>query len=163
MLPPTPPADLFIALIDEIQRMRGRLKTATAAFVDPDGPTGLAGTVLAAVVGAASPPTVPQIGRSLGYPRQTVQRQADELIARGLIVGVDNPDHKRARRLLPTQAGQAQQDRAHAASLVWAAQLMDGIDSAQLSGAVDTLRAIRARIEADARRDHAPFTDDNED
>ena len=47
--------------------------------------------VLSAVAGALSPPTVPQIGRSLGHPRQVIQRIADALVARGLIGFEDNP------------------------------------------------------------------------
>jgi DNA-binding MarR family transcriptional regulator len=148
----SPTADLLIQLIDEVQRFRGRLKTAIDRFHDPEGPVGLAMTVLTAVVCAPHPPTVPQIGRSLGYPRQTVQRQADELVERGLIAFVDNPDHKRARRLIATGAGTAAHGRSNARSMVWAAEFTRGIDPERLAAAVATLHMIRTRIEDEARQ-----------
>jgi DNA-binding MarR family transcriptional regulator len=165
MLSSPNPADLMIQLIDEMQRTRGRLASVTHAFSDPGGPVGLAMTVLTAVVRASHPPTVPQIGRSLGYPRQTVQRQAEDLVERGLIAFIDNPDHKRARRLVATGTGQATQDRASVRSLDWAANITQGLDPNDLAGAVAVLRTIRGRIESELREiaAAAPANDDNQD
>ena len=83
-------------------RLQGRLK---GAFTDSRLSTGLGETemtVLNAVAEAPSPPTVPQIGRALGHPRQVIQRAANALITAGLIATRDNPDHKRAVLLIPT-------------------------------------------------------------
>src|SRR3546814_12463811 len=58
----------------EVARLRGRMR---ALYADTRSASGLAEmelTVLTAVVNAAAPPTVAQIGRSLGHPRQVVQR-----------------------------------------------------------------------------------------
>ena len=145
-------AQMLIALIDEMHRLRGRLTSASVEFHASDEPAGLAMTVLTAVVMAAYPPTVPQIGRSLGYPRQTIQRQADDLAHRGLIAWVDNPDHKRAQRLVGTDAGNAIQSRANARSLVWAATITEGVDAEKLADAITTLHQIRARIEDRSRQ-----------
>ena len=93
------------SLVDELARLHGRFKSAFAAARDE---TGLGSTellVLNAVVEAERPPTVPQIGRSFGQPRQLVQRAANSLIARGLIEAAPNPDHKRAVLLRATEAG----------------------------------------------------------
>jgi DNA-binding MarR family transcriptional regulator len=144
-------AELMIQLIDEIHRARGRLNFVGSAFNDPDGPAGFSMTVLTAVVGAVHPPTVPQIGRSLGYPRQTVQRQAEYLVERGLITFIDNPDHKRARRMVATEAGKATHVRANTRSLAWAADFTRDMDPKRLTDAVSTLQMIRTRIESNAR------------
>ncbi|MGB3847509.1 MAG: hypothetical protein WA940_16685, partial [Sphingopyxis sp.] len=63
----------FERFADEVARLRGRMR---ALYADTRAQSGLPEmelTVLTAVVNAASAPTVAQIGRSLGHPRQVVQ------------------------------------------------------------------------------------------
>jgi DNA-binding MarR family transcriptional regulator len=145
-------AELMIQLIDAVMRARGRLASRSANVEEAGEVEGLSRTVLTAVVMAAHPPTVPQIGRSLGYPRQTIQRLADQLSRRGLIAFIDNPDHKRARRLIATPAGQAWHRAAHQHSLAWAAEFTQGIAPQRLAETVETLRLINERLELEARR-----------
>lgn len=148
-------AVLLTEYFDEMLRGTPRLSGVSDRFVPEGGPKGLAMTVLTAVVRAERPPTVPQIGRSLGYPRQTIQRHADTLVTDGLIETADNPDHKRARRLLPTQAGRDVYARSHAASLAWAERFTADIGSEELAAALRTMRKIRAKLEAVAREGQA--------
>jgi DNA-binding MarR family transcriptional regulator len=136
-------------LTDEVLRTHGRLLSATAGFGTADGLTGAQLLVLTTVVRAARPPTVPQIGRSLGHSRQAVQRLADALVERGLIETADNPDHKRARLLMATQEGLAAYERSNRLSRSWAERVTDGMDPGELAAAVDTLRKIRQRLETD--------------
>jgi DNA-binding MarR family transcriptional regulator len=152
-------ADLMIQLIDEIQRTRGRL--ASISFSDSDGLGGLDMTVLNAVVLAAYPPTVPQIGRSLGYPRQTIQRHAEALVERRLMAFIDNPDHKRALRLVATSDGKAVQGKATAKSLIWAAAITRDLDPRRLADAIGMLKIIRTRIERDLRYSGGAAETDN--
>jgi len=152
--------ELLIQLIDEVQRTKARLGTVAVDFNDPGGPTGLTMTILTAVTRALHPPTVPQIGRSLGYPRQTVQRHADQLVELGLIEAVENPDHKRAPRLMATEAGQALHARANARSLAWARTFTADIDPEKLATTVATLQTIRAKIERQARETPDETTDE---
>jgi DNA-binding MarR family transcriptional regulator len=63
--------------------------------------------VLSATFDSRVPPTVPQIGRNLGYARQLVQRVVNELVEEGLIQTVPNPHHKRAVLLEPTEEAHA--------------------------------------------------------
>jgi DNA-binding MarR family transcriptional regulator len=137
------------ALIDEILRTRGRLVTTTPALGTEEGLTGSQSLVLASVIRAVQPPTVPQIGRSLGYTRQAVQRTADALADRGLIEFVDNPDHKRARRLVPTEDGRAVDEAVQCRSHAWATRITEGMDPGDLTAATETLRALRTRLEAE--------------
>jgi DNA-binding MarR family transcriptional regulator len=136
-------------LVDEVLRCHGRLLTATANLGTGDGLTGAQLLVLTTVVRADRAPTVPQIGRSLGHSRQAVQRLADALVERGLIEAVDNPDHKRARRLVPTAAGRRAYDRSNARGRDWAARVTEDMSPAELTAAAETLRRLRRRLEAD--------------
>jgi DNA-binding MarR family transcriptional regulator len=108
--------------------------------------------VFNAVAGAALPPTVPQIGRSLGHARQVVQRAATRLVDRGLATWIDNPDHKRAQRLVATAEGQALKARADAEGLRTAAALVEGLDPALIDSTARSVRSIREHLEAKIRR-----------
>ena len=81
----------FLALAEELARPAG----LTAAWWQ----------VLGAVLGA--PLQVAGIAREMGLARQSVQRIADILVERGLAVYRDNPAHRRAKLLVPTEAGRA--------------------------------------------------------
>lgn len=144
--------ELLIQLIDELARLNGRLTPIKTSFMNDGDPTGLANLVLTAVVRASSPPTVPQIGRSLGLQRQTVQRKADLLAGEGLVDWVANPDHKSSRRLVATSRGRAIYEAASERSLEWAARFVESIDHDRLADTVATLRSIRSRIEFEARK-----------
>lgn len=115
------------------------------------GLTEVENIVLTAVTGASHPPTVPQIGRSLGHPRQVIQRAADALVVRGLIDWRDNPDHKRARLLTATVEGERLRHLADVAGLERAAQFSCGIDPDLLAATVAGLRTIRESIETNLR------------
>jgi DNA-binding MarR family transcriptional regulator len=136
-------------LVDEVLRTSGRLVAATATTA-AGGLSGAQLLVLSSVVRAERPPTVPQIGRSLGHSRQAVQRLVDGLCARGLIKAVDNPDHKRARRLVPTRLGKAAHAQADRRSRTWAARVTQGLTAAEIGSAAATLRKLRHRLESDS-------------
>ena len=144
-------AALLIQLLDEVARIRGRISSAFAEGRIATGLSDLEMVVLNAVTGAAHPPTVPQIGRSLGHARQVIQRAASALVAQGLIEWVANPDHKRAHRLVATERGLARKSTADAKGRAVAERLTEGMDIALLERAVASLHAVRERIEADAR------------
>lgn len=140
-------ASLVPALVDEVLRTRGRLLSATASFGADAGLSGAQTLVLVAVARAPQPPTVPQIGRSLGHTRQAVQRVVDALAANGFVEFVENPDHKRARRLVVTDRGRAAHAAADARSRQWARQATTGLPPGDLATTIATLRALRVRLE----------------
>jgi DNA-binding MarR family transcriptional regulator len=143
------------ALIDAVGRIRGRLKGCYAPAQMPSGLTDTEATVLTAVVGAAVPPTVAQIGRSLGHPRQVIQRATNQLIATGLVLPAANPDHKRAPLLHPTPSGTALAAETSARAEAITARLADRIDTALVVEATAVLNRLRAQIEAVVREDAA--------
>jgi len=137
----------FERFADEVARLRGRMR---ALFSDARAESGLGEmelTVLTATVNAATAPTVAQIGRSLGHPRQVVQRAANRLVELGLIELTDNPGHKRASLLVATPAGEKlkAEDRDRASTITKA--VLQRIATEEFAEAADRLAAIRAEIE----------------
>ncbi|MDE2403203.1 MAG: MarR family transcriptional regulator [Sphingomonadales bacterium] len=137
----------LVGLVDEISRLNGRLKTTFAASRRAIGLGESEMMVLNAVVEAERPPTVPQIGRSLGSPRQLVQRATNALVARGLIETAANPDHKRAGLLVPTARGIAMKREADAAAEALGAGLSAAVDAETAHEATRLLRTIRRALE----------------
>ena len=138
----------LISLIDEVIRLQGRFKSI---FAGSNGVTGLPSMeliVLTAVVEAGGAPTVPQIGRSLGHPRQVIQRAANALIEAGLVEAAPNPHHKRAPLLLPTRRGKAVKRKADASALRAADAILHRIDAARCRRLAEGLRELRGEIEA---------------
>jgi DNA-binding MarR family transcriptional regulator len=150
-------APLLIELLDEVHRLRGRFISVLTDIRSSIDLSPTENMTLSAVVNASRPPTVPQIGRSLGHPRQVIQRAVDRLIERALVEAIGNPDHKRAHLLVATPQGQALHGDAHARALVMAARVVDGMDTQALADAVATLRVVRTRLQqADAMPMHHP-------
>lgn len=149
----------LVGLSDELIRLNGRLKSLFADARRPDGLGDSEMAVLNAVVEADRPPTVPQIGRSFGQPRQLVQRAANSLIEAGLIEAVPNPDHKRAVLLRATDEGIARKRAIDVRADAIAADVAGTIDAAAMREATAALRAIRKDMEARLRtRDRAAET-----
>ncbi len=142
----------LVGLIDEISRLNGRLKTTFAASRRAVGLNDSEMMVLNAVVEAERPPTVPQIGRSLGNPRQLVQRAANALIAEGLIAAAPNPDHKRAALLCATGSGIALKRQADARADEVANKMAASLDPAAVREVTRDLRVLRKQLEAQLRR-----------
>jgi DNA-binding MarR family transcriptional regulator len=137
-----------IALLDEVIRINGRLKSI---FIGVRATTGLSAmeiTVLTAVVESHLAPTVPQIGRSLGNPRQVIQRAANTLIAAKLVETAANPHHKRAPLLKATSRGQALKRKADASAGATLRSLSRGIDQAKCRRVAGDLRQLRHAFEA---------------
>ncbi len=144
----TPPFAEFANFADEVARLRGRIR---ALFAETRSHSGLAEmelTVLTAVTNAISPPTAAQIGRSLGHPRQVVQRAANRLAETGLIAFCENPDHKRASLLVATEAGRELKANDHKRSEAVTQALLQRVEPAAFADAARRLHAIRAEIEA---------------
>lgn len=146
MSPATHPP--FARFADEVARLRGRLRALFEEVRSEAGLSEMELTVLTATTNAAYPPTVAQIGRSLGHPRQVVQRAANHLAELGLIAFIANPDHKRASLLEPTAAGRALKASDHERSEAVRAAVLTRIDEAAFASAADQLQAIRGEIEA---------------
>lgn len=141
----------LIGLSDELIRLGGRMKGVFAGARRSEGLGDSELSVLNAVVEADRPPTVPQIGRSFGQPRQLVQRAANSLIADGLIATAPNPDHKRALLLVPTEQGLELKREMDARADAIAQVIAADVDNDIVREATRALRTIRKQMEAHLR------------
>ncbi|MEJ5975679.1 MarR family transcriptional regulator [Novosphingobium sp. PS1R-30] len=141
----------LVGLSDELIRLNGRLKGMFAGARRSEGLGDSELTVLNAVVEADRAPTVPQIGRSLGQPRQIVQRAANSLIEDGLIEVEPNPDHKRAVLLRATAQGVALKREIDARADAIAEEIAGSLDADLVRRAAGLLHDIRKELEARLR------------
>jgi DNA-binding MarR family transcriptional regulator len=141
----------LVGLSDELIRLGGRMKATFAGARREEGLGDSEMSVLNAVVEADHPPTVPQIGRSFGQPRQLVQRAANSLMAAGLIEAAPNPDHKRAVLLRATERGTALKREIDARADAIAGEIGDGLDTELVREATAALNTIRKQLEARLR------------
>jgi len=141
----------LVGLSDELIRLNGRMKALFASARRSEGLGDSELSVLNAVVEADRPPTVPQIGRSFGQPRQIVQRAANSLIAAGLIEPVPNPDHKRAVLLRATDQGMAMKRGMDARADEVATTVAADLDAESVRAATLALRQVRKQLEAQLR------------
>jgi DNA-binding MarR family transcriptional regulator len=148
MLKTPHPLNPLVELIDEIVRVNGRLRSVFASVNAQSGLLAMETTVLTAVVESHVAPTVAQIGRSLGNPRQVIQRAANALIAAGLIETALNPHHKRAPLLLATRKGKLLKHRADALASEATDALLRSISANKCRRVAGEVRELRSEIEA---------------
>ncbi len=146
------PPNALVDLISEAARLYGRFQSVAWPACVAEGLTGPAQLmVLDAVIRAADPPTVPRIGRSLGHSRQAIQRIADDLARAGLVSFADNAQHKTAKLVVPTKAGEALSRRIGARMAAWIDRVGDSMPPGHLDAAIATLRTVRVGIEDEVR------------
>jgi len=141
----------LVGLVDETIRLNSRLRSVFAAVRAEFPLNDSESMVLNAVVEADRAPTAAQIARSMGTDRQLVQRAANALREKGLIDTADNPDHKRAPLLVPTEAGVALKRESDARAETLAEDLLPAGDLDAVREATAALRTIRRQLEARLR------------
>jgi DNA-binding MarR family transcriptional regulator len=149
-MPLSPRALVVSDLAIEVFRANGALIAAGDALTAPAGLTSARWQVLGVIDHA--PATVADIARSMGLRRQSVQQTADSLTADGLAAFHDNPRHRRAKLLDPTDAGRkalAEVERAHAE---WADRLAAALDASQVAAATEALRALTSALHPEGSR-----------
>jgi len=102
-----------------------------------------------AVLREFGPLTVASLARRQTTSRQASQRIVDELREDGFVVLADNPDHKRARLVVPTEAGRAALETVFAAFAAWAATTFSDIDHDRLCMATGLLTEVMQRLDGD--------------
>lgn len=139
----------LVTILGEATRIAGRCEQMFARVREECGLTGIETLTLIGIAHATTPPTVPQVGRSLGHPRQVILRAVRVLEDEGLVQPLPNPGHKRAALLVATEKGRAlgQAIDAQAAEII--ADLAGGLDLdlTQLAAMSDGLLTLRDRID----------------
>ena len=118
-------------------RLNGILLGIGESLSQPAGLTSARWQVLGAVL--REPLPVAGIARAMGLTRQSVQRNANLLVETGLAVYLDNPAHRRAKLLAPTETGRLAIRRIAVDQHSWARALTERIGDARLRQAVDIL------------------------
>ncbi len=134
-------------LILETFRLNGRLLAAGDELGSDLGLTSARWQVLGAVRDA--PLTVAQIGRNMGLTRQAVQRVANVLAEEGHVDFVSNPDHRRAKLVRLTGAGDAALTEISRRQVEWSNKLAKGMRAETIHEAFVVMQTLRHRLESD--------------
>ncbi|MBD3940476.1 MarR family transcriptional regulator [Microbacterium sp. NEAU-LLC] len=102
---------------------------------------------------ADSPRTVAAMARELGHARQSVQRVADVLAAEGLVVYIDDPADRRARRVAITPDGERALAHIMTRYAHWASRMRTLTDPAVVAQATAVLTAVGDAIESDLEKE----------
>ncbi len=141
----------LVMLVDEVSRMQGRVKSL---FADVHAETGLRpveNLVLNAIEESETPPSVSQIARSIGQPRQVIQRAVNELDHAGYIKKLANPTHKSVPLLALNKKGAKLKEKSNARSLAIAEAFLSEVDREHYRAIALELKAMRKELEAFAR------------
>jgi DNA-binding MarR family transcriptional regulator len=142
----TPAGDAFTSFVVRVARLGGDF-TATGEKLAALGGQTLARWV---VLDSAEdgPASVAQIARGRGMARQSVQRVADLLVRDGLAVYQDNPDHQRAKLLVPTPRGRRALRTISIAQKAWADALgveIGEVELRRLSAILERIQRVTSR------------------
>lgn len=144
----TPAGDALTALVLPAFELNGEFLAAAEDMTRPVGLTPAWWQVLGATLDEALP--VAEIARrvGLGLARQSVQRVADLLVERGWARFSDNPAHRRAKLLEPTEAGRAAVGRLAEAQHAWADAVGAEVGEDELRRTFASMRRIIAASRA---------------
>ena len=145
----SPAGDALTDLVIRTFRLNGLFLAAAEDMARPAGLTAARWQVLGAVLRA--PLTVSGVARAMGLTRQSVQRLADALVADGLAEYADNPRHRRARLLRPTDAGWDAIAVIRPLQHAFTHRVTEGMAAEELRQAVAVMDRLIARLQ-----DHSP-------
>ncbi|MFI1464883.1 MarR family winged helix-turn-helix transcriptional regulator [Nocardia carnea] len=126
-------------------RLNGQFLALAEKLAEPAGLTAAWWQVLGAVLHEPLP--VAGIARTMGVTRQSVQRIADLLVARGLAEYRANPAHRRAKLVAVTAEGQAAIDRIGPRHTEFAARLAKQVGEERLIEIVQALAELSAAVD----------------
>ncbi|MFJ3200103.1 MarR family winged helix-turn-helix transcriptional regulator [Streptomyces sp. NPDC086989] len=126
--------------------LNGRFLTLSEELARPAGLTAAWWQVLGAAL--REPLPVAGIARVMGITRQSVQRIADLLVAKGLAAYVPNPAHRRAKLLRPTEEGRAAVARITPAHAALADRLAEELGEAAFAETVQVLDRLTTALDA---------------
>ncbi len=125
-------------------RLNGQVLALAEDLSRPVGLTAARWQVLGAVL--TTPLSVSAIAREMGMARQSVQRIADILVDAGLAEYRDNPSHRRAKLVAPTNEGLAAVRRINPAHAQAATTLVAILGADRAAEAVSALHDISAAL-----------------
>jgi DNA-binding MarR family transcriptional regulator len=136
----TPEQELLSGLAKASFRLNGQFMTLAEQLARPAGLTGTRWQVLGSVLDEPFP--VADIARRIGVTRQSVQRVADDLVEQGLAEYLENPAHRRAKLLHPTDQGRDAVRRIGPSHAALAEQLAGQVGEDSLRDALNALNTL---------------------
>ncbi len=138
----TPEGNALTALVLPAFELNGEFLAAAAMITEPHELTPAQWQVLGAAL--EEPLPVAEIARriGLGLTRQSVQRVANDIVARGWADWKDNPHHQRAKLVAPTPAGHKVVARMAEEQFAWA----DYVGARIGHNDLDTLTSLIERV-----------------
>ncbi|MEV8439314.1 helix-turn-helix domain-containing protein [Actinosynnema sp. NPDC051121] len=147
--PRTEAGDVLTEVIMRTFRLYGGFLEAAEVMTKPVGLTAAWWQVLGAVL--REPLPVSGIAREMSLTRQSVQRIADLLVAKGLAEYLPNPAHKRAKLFRPTPAGYDAVSRLSQAQHAFTNRISAQMDLTDLRTALHVMDRLVAALEAEER------------
>lgn len=144
----------LVGIVGEANRIAAKSRVLFGSVKEGTGLTGSEVLTLVAIAHATVPPTVPQVGRFLGHPRQVIQRAVKVLEREGFVSPLPNPEHKRAPLLEATVKGKRAVERIDADTRRIVARLAQGADTASLGPTHAGLLALREHIDRNLVEDY---------
>lgn len=126
-------------------RLNGQFLALAEKLAEPAGLTAAWWQVLGAVL--REPLPVAGIARTMGVTRQSVQRIADLLVARGLAEYRPNPAHRRAKLVAVTAAGRAAVERIGPRHAEFATLLAQQVGQDRLAEIVQAITDLSAAVD----------------
>jgi len=146
----SPAGNALTDLIIRTFRLNGLFLAAAEHMARPAGLTAARWQVLGAVL--REPLTISGAARAMGLTRQSVRRLADALVRDGMAEYADNPRHRRAKLLRPTQAGWDAIDVIRPLQHAFTHRVSEEMDAEELRMAVAVMGRLIARLEGDPWR-----------
>lgn len=129
--------DVLTEIVMRTFRLNGQFLAAAEQIAKPAGLTAAWWQVLGAVLDEPKP--VAGIARTMGLSRQAVQRIADLLVDRGVAEYQDNPAHRRAKLLAPTETGWDAINALRPAQHDWADRVSATVSAEELRSALHVI------------------------
>lgn len=144
----TPKGDLFTEIVLEAFRLGGLLTTEGDRITAKYGLTSARWKILGSLARSETSLTVPQMARVMGQTRQAVQRLVEIMHGDGLLVFLNNPNHKRAKLVTLSTKGKKIYAELEKEQIPWAQQNSSHMSKADLEISLTTLRKISQLFES---------------
>jgi DNA-binding MarR family transcriptional regulator len=137
-------ADLFTELVLETFRFNGQLIAAGDKLTKELGLTSSLWQVLGAI--RELPIPMAQIARNMGLSRQGVRRSAKVLMDKGLVSFEENPDHKRAKLVVPTEKGRKVLHQLEKIQIKWSKAVSKEFTAKEIIKVINTVKALSVKL-----------------
>lgn len=130
---------VFTKIALEVFKVSGLLNIEGDKITEEFGLSSARWKVMGAIEKSDDLLTVSQIGRIMGQSRQATQRVVDVMVQGGLLTGLDNPNHKKAKLVDLTDMGRQVYFLLDKKQEKWAEHGAAGIEREELDKALVTL------------------------